>query len=99
MDSLGFNSSFKYILMVFPQLHYYDWSIILLQYRSHTFYVFTLLRFHAMYADFAKLCAYDTVCATEVDVPRARYRHTAAREEWLILESSYYLRYFIFWYL
>lgn len=63
------------------------------------FMYFTLLRFHAMYADFAKLCAYDTVCATEVDVPRARYRHTAAREEWLILESSYYLRYFIFWYL
>lgn len=59
----------------------------------------TLLRFHAVYANFAKLCAYDAVCATEVDVPRARYRDTAAREEWLIFESSYYLRNLIFWYL
>lgn len=41
----------------------------------------TLLCFHAVYADLAEFCAYDAVCATEVDVSRARYRHASARQE------------------
>lgn len=40
----------------------------------------TLLCLHAVYANLAEFCAYDAVCPTEVDVPRARYRDTATRE-------------------
>lgn len=55
----------------------YENLIFPVEYRR----TFTLLCFHAVYADLAEFCAYNVVCATEVDVSRARYRHTSARQE------------------
>lgn len=42
--------------------------------------VITLLRLHAVNSDFAEFSANDAFVTAEVDVPRARYRHTTAGE-------------------